>query len=51
MRALLADRNGRRYLIGQLLSVFGDTAMWLAAGICVKTVTGGNAAAGLTFFA
>lgn len=37
--------------VDQLLSVFGDTAMWLAAGICVKTVTGGNAAAGLTFFA
>ena len=51
MRALLADRNGRRYLIGQLLSVFGDTAMWLAAGIWVKTLTGSNAAAGLTFFA
>jgi MFS family permease len=51
MRALLADRNGRRYLIGQLLSVFGDTALWLAAGIWVKTLTGSNAAAGLTFFA
>jgi MFS family permease len=51
VRALLADRNGRRYLIGQLLSVFGDTAMWLAAGIWVKTLTGSNAAAGLTFFA
>jgi MFS family permease len=51
MRALLADRNGRRYLIGQLLSVFGDTAMWLAAAIWVKTLTGSNAAAGLTFFA
>jgi MFS family permease len=51
MRALLSDRNGRRYLIGQLLSVFGDTAMWLAAGIWVKTLTGSNAAAGLVFFA
>jgi MFS family permease len=51
MRALLADRNGRRYLAGQLFSVFGDTAMWLAAGIWVKTLTGSNAAAGLTFFA
>jgi MFS family permease len=51
VRALLADHNGRRYLIGQLLSVFGDTAMWLAAGIWVKTLTGSNAAAGLTFFA
>jgi MFS family permease len=51
VRALLADRNGRRYLIGQLLSVFGDTAMWLAAGIWVKTLTGSNAAAGLVFFA
>jgi MFS family permease len=51
VRALLANRNGRRYLTGQLLSVFGDTAMWLAAGIWVKTLTGSNAAAGLTFFA
>jgi MFS family permease len=51
MRALLADRNGRRYLIGQLLSVFGDTALWLAAGIWVKTLTGSNVAAGLVFFA
>lgn len=51
MRALLADRNGRRYVVGQLLSVFGDTAMWLAAAIWVKTLTGSNAAAGLTFFA
>ena len=37
--------------VDQLLSVFGDTAMWLAAGIWVKTLTGSNAAAGLTFFA
>lgn len=51
MRALLADRNGRRYLVGQLLSVFGDTALWLAAGIWVKTLTNSNAAAGLVFFA
>ena len=51
MIALLRDRNGRRYLIGQLLSVFGDTALWLAAGIWVKSLTGSNAAAGLTFFA
>ncbi len=51
MIALLRDRNGRRYLIGQLLSVFGDTALWLAAGIWVKTLTGSNALAGLTFFA
>jgi hypothetical protein len=31
--------------------VFGDTAMWLAAGIWVKALTGSSAAAGLTFFA
>ncbi|MGA7987823.1 MAG: MFS transporter [Candidatus Dormiibacterota bacterium] len=42
---------GGRYLVGQLLSVFGDTALWLAAGIWVKTLTGSNAAAGLVFFA
>lgn len=30
--------------------MFGDSSLWLAMGIWVKTLTGSNAAAGLTFF-
>jgi MFS family permease len=48
-RGLLAHRDARRYLTGQVLSLLGDSAMWLACGIWVKTLTGSNAAAGLTF--
>lgn len=50
MRRLLAVRDARIYLTGQVFSLFGDTAMWLAMGIWVKTLTGSNAAAGLVFF-
>jgi MFS family permease len=50
MRRLFALRNARLYLIGQTLSLFGDTALYLALGIWVKTLTGSNAAAGLVFF-
>ncbi|GGO21524.1 MFS transporter [Micromonospora parathelypteridis] len=48
-RGLLANRDARLYLIGQTLSLLGDSAMWLACGIWVKTLTGSSAAAGLTF--
>ncbi len=50
MRRLLAYRNICLYLIGQTFSLFGDTALWLAMGIWVKSLTGSNAAAGLVFF-
>jgi MFS family permease len=46
---LFAHPGARRYLIGQSLSLLGDSAMWLACGIWVRTLTGSNAAAGLTF--
>lgn len=46
---LWAHPSARRYLIGQSLSLLGDSAMWLACGIWVRTLTGSNAAAGLTF--
>jgi MFS family permease len=49
-RALLAHPGARRYLAGQILSMLGDSSMWLACGIWVKTLTGSNGAAGLTFF-
>lgn len=51
MLQLLRDRNVRWYLLAQALSLFGDTALWLAAAVWVKTLTGSNAAAGLVFFA
>lgn len=50
MRRLLALPDVRVYLAGQALSILGDSALWLAAGIWVKTLTGSNAMAGLTFF-
>jgi MFS family permease len=49
-RLLLAHPGARRYLAGQVFSMLGDSSMWLACGIWVKTLTGSNAAAGLTFF-
>jgi MFS family permease len=50
MRRLLAIRDARVYLIGQAFSLLGDSALWLAMGIWVKTMTGSNGAAGLVFF-
>jgi MFS family permease len=40
----------RRYLLGQSLSVLGDTSLWLAMAIWVRELTGSNGQAGLTFF-
>ncbi len=48
MKALWDHKPARRYLTGQTLSLFGDSAMWLAAGIWVRTLTGSNAAAAVT---
>jgi MFS family permease len=50
MGSLVHNRNAVVYLSGQALSLFGDSALWLAAGIWVKTLTGSNSAAGLLFF-
>jgi MFS family permease len=49
-RRLLAIRDARIYLIGQTCSMLGDSALWLAMGIWVKTLTHSNGAAGLVFF-
>jgi MFS family permease len=49
-RQLLASRDARVYLIGQSLSLFGDTSMFLALGIWTKELTHSNADAGLSFF-
>jgi MFS family permease len=51
MRQLLAHRNARLYLCGQIVSLFGDSALWLAMGIWIKVLTGSSAEAGLSFFA
>jgi len=50
MRQLLARRDARTYLIGQVFSLFGDSCLWLAMGVWVRTLTGSNAQAGLVFF-
>jgi MFS family permease len=50
LRRLLAVPAARTYLIGQTFSLLGDSALWLATGIWVKTLTGSNAAAGMVFF-
>jgi MFS family permease len=41
-----AQRNARLYLSGLALSVVGDNALSLAAGVWVKSLTGSSAAAG-----
>lgn len=51
MRRLFAHRDARLYLIGQVLSVTGDGALWLAMAIWVKILTHSNSAAGFTIFA
>jgi MFS family permease len=50
LRRLLSIRDARLYLAGQTLSILGDSALWLAAGIWVKVLTHSSALAGLTFF-
>lgn len=50
MRELMRVPFARRYLLGQSLSVLGDTSLWLAMAIWVRELTGSNADAGLTFF-
>jgi MFS family permease len=49
-RRLLGRSDARRYLTGQTLSLLGNSSMWMACAIWVKTLTGSNGAAGLTFF-
>jgi MFS family permease len=50
VRRLLRVPFARRYLLGQSLSILGDTSLWLAMAIWVRELTGSNAKAGLTFF-
>ncbi|MGW1255638.1 MFS transporter [Streptomyces sp. NPDC002513] len=50
MLKVLRDRNAGLYLGGVLVSGFGDSAMSLAAGIWVKTLTGSNSLAAFVGF-
>ncbi|MFD5814240.1 MFS transporter [Streptomyces sp. NPDC127038] len=50
VRKLLSNRNARLFMAGQILSTFGDSALWLALGIWIKMLTGSASAAGLSFF-
>ncbi len=47
MRQLLRIRNARIYLLGDVVSTLGDSALWLAMAIWIKELTGSSAAAGL----
>ncbi|WP_405439957.1 MFS transporter [Streptomyces avidinii] len=48
---VLRDRNAGLYLSGVVVSGFGTTAMWLVAGVWVKSLTGSDTLAALTVFA
>ncbi|WP_407706464.1 MFS transporter [Streptomyces scopuliridis] len=48
---MLRDRNAGLYLAGVVVSGFGTSAMWLAAGIWTKSLTGSDSLAALTVFA
>jgi MFS family permease len=50
MRRVLARREMRLYLFGHTLSVFGDTALWLALAVWAKELTGSSGAAGMVMF-
>jgi len=50
-RRLLAERDARLYLAGQLTSMLGDSSLWLAVGIWVKALTGSSSAAALVWLA
>ncbi|WP_030739221.1 MFS transporter [Streptomyces sp. NRRL S-31] len=49
-RKVLRDRNAGLYLGGVIVSGFGDSALALAAGIWVKTLTGSDSLAALIGF-
>ncbi|MFF3287710.1 MFS transporter [Streptomyces sp. NPDC003023] len=46
--AVLGDRDAGLYLAGVVTSGFGSSAMWLVAGIWVKSLTGSDSLAALT---
>ena len=50
MRRLLARREARLLVAGQLVSMFGDWALVIVLGVWAKSLTGSSAHAGLIFF-
>lgn len=50
-REVLRDRDAGLYLSAVVVSGFGTSAMWLAAGVWVKSLTGSDSLAALTAFA
>lgn len=50
MRKLIRIRNARIYLLGDVVSTLGDSALWLAMAIWTKELTGSSASAGLVVF-
>ncbi len=50
MRRLIRIRNARIYLLGDVVSTLGDSALWLALAIWVKELTGSSSRAGLLIF-
>ncbi|OUE19308.1 2-acyl-glycerophospho-ethanolamine acyltransferase [Clavibacter michiganensis] len=46
---LARDRRSRVYLGGQIVSIFGDTALFLSAAVWVRELTGSDGAAASTF--
>lgn len=48
---LLAERDARLYLGGQITSMVGDSSLWLAVGIWVKALTNSSSAAALVWMA
>ena len=51
MTAVLRNRNLRIFFGMDVLSLTGSSALWLALGIWVKSLTGSTAAAGMVIFA
>lgn len=49
MRAVMRDRGFQLLLLGQTLSLFGSSALFLVLGIWVKELTGSNSMVGLLF--
>jgi len=50
VRELLRIPNARIYLVGDVVSTLGDSALWLAMAIWMKELTGSSARAGLVMF-
>jgi len=50
LRRLIRIRNVRIYLLGEVVSTLGDSALWLAMAIWLKELTGSSTHAGLVIF-